>query len=136
MSKKTYAHQAAMQKNKVQLADLPAKTQKLIAAFEKEADEETKDGLDETIFNQVEDFIEARDKDAGADDKTNKKTGKKDNFDVSDAATAQKTAAELKKRALAAGLKEDATLAEIEKAEQSKKAPASRGLMKTILGQK
>lgn len=54
----SYPHKEIMTKNSIAVTDLAEKTQKLIAKFEAETDEEKREAIDEKIFGDVEDFIE------------------------------------------------------------------------------
>lgn len=55
-----HPHESELQKNNIAVTDLPEKTQKKIAKFATETDEEKRDALDESIFGDVEDFVEAK----------------------------------------------------------------------------
>lgn len=86
----SWPHQDLMAQSNVTAADLPEKTQKKIAKFATVTDDDVKESLDETIFGEIEDFIEKRDKEA----KSAATKAKRDEFkkkaadDVSTAATA------------------------------------------------
>ena len=54
----SFPHKELMSKNGIAVTDLNEKTQKLIAKFEAETDEEKREAIDEKIFGDVEDFIE------------------------------------------------------------------------------
>ncbi len=89
MSQTTYPHQDHMNENKIAVNDLPEKTQKLIKKFTEEKDDDKKDALDEKIFGDIEDFIEAKEKKAKDDDKKAKHSAvKQKKTDVSAAPTA------------------------------------------------
>ena len=62
----TYPFEDQMAENNVLIEDLDEKTQNLIAKFNAESDEVIRESLDEKIFNDVSDFIEAREKKAQA----------------------------------------------------------------------
>ena len=55
-----FPHESALKKNSIAVTDLPEKTQKKIAKFTAETDEEKRESLDESIFGDIEDFIEAK----------------------------------------------------------------------------
>lgn len=55
-----HPHESELAKNNIAVTDLPEKTQKKIAKFAAETDEEKRDALDESIFGDVEDFVEAK----------------------------------------------------------------------------
>lgn len=57
-----YPHESLIKKNEIVITDLPEKTQKSIAKFASETDEEKRDALDEKIFGDVQDFIEEKKK--------------------------------------------------------------------------
>ena len=114
----TYPHQDLISEHKIAVTDLPEKTQKKIAKFAS-ADEEAKEALDEVIYQDVEDFIEAKAKAAkAAATKEKIAEHKKKKLDVSQAATA--TGAKTKEQL---------------EAEAATAAAKPRGLMKTIFGQ-
>lgn len=81
-------HQKLMADNSVTVTDLAAKTQRLIEKFEAETDADRKETLDEKIFSDVDDFIEAREKAKKAEEKKGKFADTKKKLDVSAAATA------------------------------------------------
>lgn len=56
----TYPHQDLCTDNKVVIAELPAKTQTLLTKFAAETDSDKKDAMDETLYGQIEDHIEAK----------------------------------------------------------------------------
>lgn len=85
-------HQKLMADNSVTAAELPAKTQRLIEKFTAETDEDRKETLDEKIFSDVDDFIEAKAKTTKAEEKKGKFQETKKTLDVSKAATAQTAA--------------------------------------------
>lgn len=84
----TFPHQDLMSTNGVTSAELPAKTQRLIEKFTAETDDDRKESLDEKIFSDVDDFIEAREKEKKKAEKTGKREEVKKKLDVSSAATA------------------------------------------------
>lgn len=53
----TYPHQDLITKNAIDVTTLPAKTQKAIAKFAAETDEEVKESIDEIIYGQIEDHF-------------------------------------------------------------------------------
>ena len=57
-----FPHEKALSDNGIAVTDLPEKTQKKIAKFAAETDEDKRDSLDESIFGDVEDFIDAKNK--------------------------------------------------------------------------
>lgn len=59
-----HPHLSLMSKNSIEVTELPEKTQKLIAKFNAETDEDKRDAIDESIFGQLEDFIEDKNKKA------------------------------------------------------------------------
>lgn len=86
-------HEDLLAKNGIATTDLPEKTQKKITKFATETDEDKRDSLDESIYGDVEDFIEAKAAKAKADAKkashaAAKEKAKKDKTDVSGAPTA------------------------------------------------
>lgn len=88
-----HSHENLLQTNSIAVTDLPEKTQKKIAKFAAETDEEKRDALDESIFGDVEDFIEdkaAKDKAAAkkASHAKAKEELKSKKLDVSNAPTA------------------------------------------------
>jgi TRAP-type C4-dicarboxylate transport system substrate-binding protein len=85
---KSAPHQDLMSTNGITAAELPAKTQRLIEKFAAETDEDRKETLDEKIFSDVDDFIEAKAKAAKAEEKKGKREEVKKKIDVSTAATA------------------------------------------------
>lgn len=86
----TYPHEDFIVDNKINAAELPEKTNKLIEKFKAETDEDKKDALDLQLCGQVEDFVEARDKAAKAEKVKEKVAAHKEKkkLDVSKAATA------------------------------------------------
>ena len=56
----TYPHQDLIAKNKIVLTELTPKTQDAIQKFNAEKDETKKEALDEKIFGDVEDYLEAK----------------------------------------------------------------------------
>lgn len=94
----SHPHELLMSKNGVAVTDLPEKTQKKIAKFATETDEDKREALDETIYGEVEDFIEDKNAKAKADAKkashaAAKADAKKAKTDVSSAPTAAGAAA-------------------------------------------
>ena len=53
-----HPHETLLSKNSVAVTDLAEKTQKKIAKFATETDEDKREALDESIVGDVEDFIE------------------------------------------------------------------------------
>ena len=89
MTNTKYPFEDSLTEKNVLLTDLPEKTQKLIAKFNEEADEEKREALDEKIFGDVEDFVEEREKKAKEEAKKKKhQEAKKKVVDVSSAPTA------------------------------------------------
>lgn len=89
----SYPHKEALQKHGIAVTDLPAKTQSAITKFDAETDEDKKDALDEKIFGDIEDFVEAKENKRKADEKKAKHAAAKDEIkkkktDVSGAPTA------------------------------------------------
>ena len=89
----TYPHEDLIKDNQVNVAELPAKTQALMTKFKAETDSDKKDSLDESLYGQIEDFIE--DKKAKMKDEANKvkvaahkEKKAKEKIDVSNAPTA------------------------------------------------
>lgn len=83
-----------MSKNSVAVTDLAEKTQKKIAKFATETDEDKRESLDESIYGEVEDFIEDKEAKAKAEAKKQshakaKEETKKAKTDVSGAPTAK-----------------------------------------------
>lgn len=88
-----HPHESLLQKNSIAVTDLPEKTQKKIAKFAAETDEEKREALDESIYGEVEDYIEDKEAKAKADAKkashaAAKAEAKKSKTDVSGAPTA------------------------------------------------
>lgn len=82
-----FPHETLLGKHGITAADLPEKTQKKIAKFAAETDTDKKEALDESIFGDVEDFVEAKaDKEKAAEAKAEAASKKK--IDVSGAPTA------------------------------------------------
>lgn len=90
----TYPHEDLITDNKVNVADLPEKTRKLLEKFKAETDADKKDALDETLYGQIDDFLEAqaeKAKQAKVKEKVDAHKAKKKEkkpLDVSGAATA------------------------------------------------
>lgn len=89
-----HPHEVLLQKNGVAVTDLAEKTQKKIAKFATETDEEKREALDESIYGEVEDFIEDKEAKAKAEAKKQshakaKEETKKAKTDVSGAPTAK-----------------------------------------------
>ena len=90
----TYTHQELLNRHNLAATDLPEKTQKKIAKFTDEPDEDKKDALDETIFGEIEDHLEAdaANKKAAAKKQTHatakKELADKKKINVNDAPTA------------------------------------------------
>ena len=94
MSQTTYPHQDSLIENKIAVNELPEKTQKLIKKFTEAKDEETKEALDEKIFGDIEDFVEANEKKSKEAAKKEKHAAVKNKkVDVSSAPTATGKAA-------------------------------------------
>lgn len=89
----SHPHETLLANNNVAVTDLPEKTQKKISKFAVETDEEKREALDESIYGEVEDFIEdkkAKEKAAAkkASHAAAKEATKKSKTDVSTAPTA------------------------------------------------
>ena len=89
----SHPHELLMSKNSVAVTDLAEKTQKKIAKFATETDEDKRESLDESIYGEVEDFVEDREAKKKADAKkashaAAKADAKKVKTDVSGAPTA------------------------------------------------
>lgn len=85
----TYPHADLISENNINVADLNEKTQKLITKFAAETDEDKKEALDASIYEYVEDYLEAKAdaaKKAGVKAKIAERKTKK--LDVSTAGTA------------------------------------------------
>ena len=54
----SHPHELLLSKNGIAVTDLSEKTQKKIAKFAIETDDDKRDALDETITGEVEDFLE------------------------------------------------------------------------------
>ena len=120
----TYPHQDLISESGVKTSELPEKTQKAIAAFNSETDEVKKDALDQTIYGQIDAYLEAKEakKDDDKDEEGKEKGAKaKPKMDVSGAGTAQKTKAA-----------EDAE----KKKKEAGEAPKTRSIFKTMFGHK
>lgn len=88
-----HPHEKLLSDNGIAVTDLPEKTQKKISKFAVETDEEKRESLDESIYGEVEDFIEdkaAKEKSAAkkASHAAAKEAAKKSKTDVSSAPTA------------------------------------------------
>jgi len=121
-----HPHEKQLTDNSIAVTDLAEKTQKKIAKFAAEKDEEKRDALDESIFGDVEDFIEAINKKAEAEKKKASHAAAKAEADKGGA-----EAEAAKKKALA-GAATGKTPEEIESAEAAKKKP--RTMFDTIYG--
>ena len=87
-----HPHETLLAKHSIAVTDLPEKTQKKITKFAAETDTDKKEALDESIFGDVEDFVEAKaDKEKAAAAKAEAAAKKK--IDVSGAPTAAPAAA-------------------------------------------
>lgn len=89
-----HPHENELAKHNIAVTDLPEKTQKKIAKFAAETDEEKREALDESIFGDVEDFVEAKATKEKAEAKkakhaeAKKEIAEKKKVDVSSAPTA------------------------------------------------
>jgi hypothetical protein len=91
-----HPHEKQLSENNIAVTDLSEKTQKKIAKFAAETDEDKRDSLDESIFGDVEDFIDDKKAKEKADAKKAShaaaKADSKKKVDVSGAPTAQDAA--------------------------------------------
>lgn len=86
---KTWPHQDLMAKNSITEADLPEKTKKKLAKFAA-ADDESKEALDEVLWSEIDDVVDAKAKAQKAAEKSGRYAEhKKATTDVSGAPTAQ-----------------------------------------------
>ena len=112
----TYPHQDLIAKNAIDITTLPAKTQKAIAKFAAETDEDLKESLDETIFGQIEDhFTKLKADEEAVKAKTATPAAGTKKVDVSTAASTKSPEQEAAEKAAAAAT-----------------APKSGGLMSKI----
>ena len=90
MSKSTSApHEDLLTDNKVTVTDLPQKTQTLLEKYKAETDEDKKETMDESLYGQIEDYLEDKaTKEKAAKNKEKVAEHKKKKLDVSQAATA------------------------------------------------
>ena len=89
----SHPHELLMSKNSIAVTDLSEKTQKKIAKFATETDEDKRDSLDESIYGEIEDFVEDKKAKEKAEAKkvshaAAKADAKKAKTDVSSAPTA------------------------------------------------
>ena len=96
-----HPHEKLLSDNQIAVTDLPEKTQKKIAKFTASTDDETRDSLDESIFGDVDDFIDEKQKaekaaakKAAHSDAKEAAKAAKSVTDLSDAPTAQKKQSE------------------------------------------
>lgn len=79
--------------HKIEISALPEKTQKRIAKFKAETDEEKREALDESICGDIWDYIEVKEEEKKKEEKMQKeedeKKGDKKKIDVREAATAK-----------------------------------------------
>ena len=87
----TTPFQDLISEHKIEISALPEKTQKRIAKFNEETDEDKKEALDESICGDIWDYIEEQEAKTKAEEKKKKhyELKKKVALDVSAAATAQ-----------------------------------------------
>lgn len=116
----TWPHQDYIKDNNLSLTELPQKTQDLIAKFSALTDKDAQEAMDEKIYGQVDDYLEAK----VAKEKMEKVKGKiaeqkkkKTTLDVSGADTAKTPEQEA---------------AEKKAAEEAANKPKSGGLMSKI----
>ena len=93
METNTWPHQDLISDNKINVSELPQKTQDLITKFAAITDKDSKEAMDERIYGQIDDFLEdkaAKEKEAKTKEKVKAhKEKKKASIDVSSAATAK-----------------------------------------------
>lgn len=115
----TFPHQDLISEHGLTVAELPEKTQKKIGKFAAITDEDAKEAMDETIYAEIDEYLDKKKADAKkAETKEKIAAHKTKKMDVSKAATA-KTPEQV----------------EAEKKAAATANPPSRGLMKTIFGQ-
>jgi hypothetical protein len=92
-----HPHENLLAKNSIAVTDLPEKTQKKIAKFAAETDDDKRETIDESIYGDVEDFIADKAAKEKADAKkashaaAKKEASDKKKVDVSGAPTAAGT---------------------------------------------
>ena len=127
METNTWLHQDLISDNKINVAELPQKTQDLITKFAAITDKDSKEAMDERIYGQIDDYLEdkaAKEKEAKTKEKVKAhKEKKKAGIDVSQAATA-KTPEQLAAEKAA------------EDAKNGKPAEKKGGLMDFVFGRK
>ena len=116
----SHPHELLLQKNNIVVTDLPEKTQKKIAKFAIETDDDKREALDESIYGEVEDHIEAIDK------------KKKEDAKKASHAEAKKAAAEAKK----IDVSNAPTAAGAKKKEEAPATPKERSVMDVVYGRK
>lgn len=77
-----------MAKHAITEAELPAKTKSKLAKFAEAKDDDIRESLDETIFGEIDDFVEARTKAAKEAEKKQKHAAAKDDISAKAAAAA------------------------------------------------
>jgi membrane protein involved in colicin uptake len=87
-----YPHEKQLADNNLAVTDLPEKTQKRIAKFTEEKDDVKRESLDESIFGDIEDYLDDKKAKEKADAKKAAHTAAKKKVDVSGAPTAQDAA--------------------------------------------
>lgn len=85
----TYPHQDLIKKHNIVLTELSAGTQASIQKFNAEKDETKKEALDEKIFGDVEDYIEAKEKKEKSDKKKDRYAEAKKQTSAAPATTAE-----------------------------------------------
>lgn len=96
MSDTKFPHEDLLQDNSVVVTELPQKTQTLLTKFASETDSDKKDAMDEILYGQIDDFLEAKVAKAKAEATKAKVTAHKEKkkagaskLDVSSASTAK-----------------------------------------------
>jgi len=99
----TYPHQDKLAEYGIATADLSEKTQKKIAKFAAETDEENKETLDESIFGDIADFMEAKAAKEKAEKIKAERAAHKEKKAAEDAAASTKKKIDVSKAATATG---------------------------------